>query len=296
MTVAGNIAGSAEGGRAGFIPFQLVMVSPFLVPVWLAGLLAPFTAHASPLPAGSSAGLRGWRLPISSVTARRTTSRASIRRCSGSAPPGRRWTLRRRFEPPHLAAAIAVTAAISGFIALPLLPERSLQGSAVMASIPTREKPSVGHASSTPSPPPGTAAGSERSHTAIFTGNYGEAGAIDVLGHRRGCRTPTAATTASANGASHPPGTPTHSWSATTGRRRSTVLPRLPQPRNHQQRRRPRQRRARTSRTALPTRDKLGDTLAAAPPLRLNRVATLVTVRLQAPAERGTHIEGAAGR
>ena len=42
LTVAGNIAGSQEGGRAGFFPFQLVMVSPLLVPVWVAGLLAPF--------------------------------------------------------------------------------------------------------------------------------------------------------------------------------------------------------------------------------------------------------------
>ncbi|WP_246136607.1 glycosyltransferase family 39 protein, partial [Leekyejoonella antrihumi] len=36
LTVAANIAGSAEGGRLGFIPFQLVLVSPVLVPVWIA--------------------------------------------------------------------------------------------------------------------------------------------------------------------------------------------------------------------------------------------------------------------
>ena len=42
ITVAHNIAGSAEGGRIGFVPFQLVMVSPLLMPVWVAGLVAPF--------------------------------------------------------------------------------------------------------------------------------------------------------------------------------------------------------------------------------------------------------------
>jgi 4-amino-4-deoxy-L-arabinose transferase-like glycosyltransferase len=42
LTVAHNIAGDAEGGRIGFLPFQVVMVSLFLVPVWVAGLVAPF--------------------------------------------------------------------------------------------------------------------------------------------------------------------------------------------------------------------------------------------------------------
>ena len=46
LTVARNIAGSAEGGRVGFIPFQLVMVSVLLVPVWVAGLAAPFRRPA----------------------------------------------------------------------------------------------------------------------------------------------------------------------------------------------------------------------------------------------------------
>ena len=32
VTVAGNIGGSAEGGRIGFVPFQLLLVSPVLVP------------------------------------------------------------------------------------------------------------------------------------------------------------------------------------------------------------------------------------------------------------------------
>lgn len=46
LTVAAHVAGSAEGGRAGFIPFQLIMVSPLLVPVWITGLVAPFRNRA----------------------------------------------------------------------------------------------------------------------------------------------------------------------------------------------------------------------------------------------------------
>jgi hypothetical protein len=46
LTVASNVAGSAEGGRIGFLPFQFVLVSPVLVPVWIAGLLAPFRRPA----------------------------------------------------------------------------------------------------------------------------------------------------------------------------------------------------------------------------------------------------------
>jgi 4-amino-4-deoxy-L-arabinose transferase-like glycosyltransferase len=42
VTVAGNIGGSAEGGRTGFFPFQFLLVSPVLAPVWIAGLIVPF--------------------------------------------------------------------------------------------------------------------------------------------------------------------------------------------------------------------------------------------------------------
>ena len=138
LTVAGNIGGSAEGGRAGFIPFQLVMVSPVLVPVWVAGLLAPFrraALEAAPLPADHlrCAGGRS----TSRATARPTTSRASTRCCSGSArsrPPTGRGA--RGCACGLVTAAIAVSAVVSAFIALPLLPERSLQGSVVMALNP----------------------------------------------------------------------------------------------------------------------------------------------------------------
>jgi Dolichyl-phosphate-mannose-protein mannosyltransferase len=188
VTVAGNIAGSAEGGRAGFIPFQLVMVSPFLVPVWIAGLRVPFRR----------ASLRSLRfLPLTYLglalaylvgdgKAYYLASLYPMLLGIGALPTAQ-WTLRRRFNLRLLVAAVALSAAINGFIALPLLPERSLQGSAVMALNPDQGE-TVGwprfidtiatawHALPT----------AVRAHTAIFTATYQEAGAIDVLGHAKG--------------------------------------------------------------------------------------------------------------
>jgi hypothetical protein len=101
--------------------------------------------------------------------------------------PAADWTSRMRLRSCALVGAIAVSAVISGFIALPLLPARSLQGSFVMAVNPDQGE-TVGwprfvdtvttawHAI-----PPGS-----RARTAIFTSNYGEAGAVDVLGRSHG--------------------------------------------------------------------------------------------------------------
>ena len=187
VTVAGNVAGSAEAGRAGFIPFQLVMVSPLLVPVWLAGLLAPFRRAA----------LRSLRfLPLAYLTLALVYLVADGKAyylasfypalLGLGAIPTAEWSVRRRRNMHAFTVAIALTVVINCVIALPLLPEKSLQGSAVMALNPDQGE-TVGwprfvdtidaawHAI-----PAG-----ERTHTAIFTSNYGEAGAIDVLGRSK---------------------------------------------------------------------------------------------------------------
>ncbi|MGA9857637.1 MAG: glycosyltransferase family 39 protein [Solirubrobacteraceae bacterium] len=183
-TVAGNIAGSQEGGRAGFFPFQLVMVSLFLVPVWVAGLLAPFRRT-------------GWRsLRFVSITylamavlyfagnghAYYLASLYPLLLGLGALPTAA-WTLRARRRTPLLAAAIALSAAINAVIALPLLPQRDLQGSIVIA-LNSAQGETVGWPSfvHTVSAAWRQIPASERRHTAIFTSNYGEAGAIDLLG------------------------------------------------------------------------------------------------------------------
>jgi hypothetical protein len=188
LTVAHNIAGSAENGRVGFIPFQLVMVSPLLIPVWVRGLVEPFRRD-------------GWEdlrfVPVTYAAiaivylvadgkAYYLASLYPIVLGLGAIPTAER-TLGSRRRTRSLAVAIAVSACLSAFIALPLLPAGDLQGSIVMALNPDQGEtvgwPRFLHAVRLAwgrLPPAG------RAHTAIFTANYGEAGAVDVLGNADG--------------------------------------------------------------------------------------------------------------
>jgi hypothetical protein len=188
LTVAHNIAGSAEGGRIGFIPFQLVMVSPLLVPVWIAGLAAPFRrAELRSLrfvPLGY--GVLVLAYIVGNGKAYYLASLYPVLLGLGAVPTAA-WLTRASWRTPLLAAAIVVSAAVSAFIALPLLPERSLQG-----SVPMAVNPDLGETVGWPrfidtvSSAWRSLPAAERRHTAVFTQNYGEAGAVDVLGRSHG--------------------------------------------------------------------------------------------------------------
>jgi 4-amino-4-deoxy-L-arabinose transferase-like glycosyltransferase len=188
LTVARNIAGSQEGGRAGFIPFQLVMVSPLLVPVWIAGLRAPFRRS-------------GWR-DLRFVPA--TYFAMAVLYLVGDghayylaslyplllglgAPSAADWTLRAAHRTRWLIAAIVVSGGFSAVIALPLLPERDLQGSVVIA-LNSAQQDTVGWPQFVHTVARAWRAlpERERRHTAIFASNYGEGGAIDLLGRALG--------------------------------------------------------------------------------------------------------------
>jgi hypothetical protein len=100
--------------------------------------------------------------------------------------PAADWTLHAVRRTWLLAGAIALSAAISSVIALPLVAERHLQGSAVMAINPAQGE-TVGWprfvetvANAWRRIPP-----AERRRTAILADNYGEAAAIDLLGPAR---------------------------------------------------------------------------------------------------------------
>jgi hypothetical protein len=101
--------------------------------------------------------------------------------------PAADWTARVRRRSLALTIAIAVSVVISAFLALSLLPARSLQGSAVMVVNPDQGE-TVGWPRfiDTVTTAWHAIPADQRAHTAIFTGNYGEAGAVDVLGRSHG--------------------------------------------------------------------------------------------------------------
>jgi 4-amino-4-deoxy-L-arabinose transferase-like glycosyltransferase len=184
LTVARNIGGSAEGGRAGFLPFQLVMVSPLLVPVWVAGLRAPFRRA-------------GWRqlrfIPISyaALAVAYLVGNGKAYYLASLYPvllglgaiPASEWILRGRRRTWLMGGAIGLSIAVSAIIALPLLPERDLQGSIVIA-LNKDQGEAVGWPAfiQTVSTAWRQIPADQLKHTAIFTSNYGEAGAIGLLG------------------------------------------------------------------------------------------------------------------
>ncbi|MGH3427352.1 MAG: glycosyltransferase family 39 protein, partial [Mycobacteriales bacterium] len=137
LTVAHNIAGSAEGGRIGFVPFQLVMVSPVLVPVWAAGLLAPFRRPAlRPLRFVSlTYVLLAMAYIVGDGKAYYLASLYPALLGLGSVPTAE-WTLRARTRARLITTAVIASAAFSAVLALPLLPETALQGSLPMAMNP----------------------------------------------------------------------------------------------------------------------------------------------------------------
>ena len=182
LTVARNIGGSAEGGRAGFIPFQLVMVSPFLVPVWVVGLLAPFRR-----PGWRPLRFLPWTYAVCGLLYIAGNGKAYYLASlypallGLAAVPAAAW-IATRGRLILLAGAIALSGALSAYLALPLLPVHSLQGS-VPAKINPDLKEEVGWPRFAATVTHAWNAIPDPTHTAIFTANYGEAAAIQLLAH-----------------------------------------------------------------------------------------------------------------
>jgi hypothetical protein len=189
------IAGSGdEGGRIGFIPFQLVLVSPFLAPVWIAGLVRllrtpqarPFRAFAvmylvlaaTFLVTGGKAYYMAGAYPVLLGAGAVATDGWLARGCG-------------RLSGWLVGAAIGLSAASAAAIGLAVLPVSVLPGSVIMAV-----NPDAGEMVGWPSEVDAIARvwnglpAADRQHAVIFASNYGEAGAVARYGPDRGLPAP----------------------------------------------------------------------------------------------------------
>jgi hypothetical protein len=183
-TLSGQISGDDPvGTRIGFLPFQLLMVSPVLAPIWIAGLVWLLRGrHARPfrpvaygylafLAIGLVGGAKGyyaagWYPALLGAGGVRLEGWLGSRRAQGIT-----------------GVAVVAAACVSIVLALPIVPERSLAGTPIGSINPDvletvrwpRFVDSVGAVWR--SLPP-----AQQRRAVIFTQNYGEAGALRRYG------------------------------------------------------------------------------------------------------------------
>ncbi|HEU0316523.1 MAG TPA: hypothetical protein VFR49_04290, partial [Solirubrobacteraceae bacterium] len=178
----------AEGGRAGFIPFQLILIGPLLAPVWIAGLVGllrdPAWRRLRPF-----AGAYLLLVPAFIVTGGKAYYMSGLYPIllAVGAVGVERWLGTGRRRPALVGAGLLATAAVSAVIGLGVLPVRDLRGSIVVALNPdTGETVGWPRFTATVAAVYRGLPAAERARTAIFTSNYGEAGAIAHFGPRLG--------------------------------------------------------------------------------------------------------------
>ncbi|MGW0662326.1 glycosyltransferase family 39 protein [Streptodolium elevatio] len=183
-----------DGGenRAMFVPQQIIMLSPFLVPVWAAGLVALFrdpalrwaraVAVAYPLvclAVLATGGKSYYALPLLLVMT-----------AAGCAPVVRwmrdGWRTRRARL---VIAGLAVSAVVNAVVTLPVLPADSLD-------VPNAMNKEQGEQVGWPELADAVALGwrqvpaDQQARAVVFAGNYGEAGALVRYGPERGLPEP----------------------------------------------------------------------------------------------------------
>ncbi len=184
-----------------FVVEQIVTMNPVLLPVWLGGLLFFCSRELRPVPAARHcvSGGRGYRHPESHEPQRISLARLSDVICGGRCGPGaigrcRVWRL-------AIIGVVLVTGAISAPLALPLLSvDRYVGYSRALGIAPsTEERKELGRLPQFFADRQGwdrfvdqiaaafdRLSPAERASAAVFVGNYGEAGAIELLGRSRG--------------------------------------------------------------------------------------------------------------
>jgi 4-amino-4-deoxy-L-arabinose transferase-like glycosyltransferase len=193
LTVAGGIS-EDDGGenRLLFVPMQLVLLSPVLVPVWIAGLVRPWRdpglrwaralALAYPVVCAELLVLGG--KPYYSVP-------LLLPLVALGAEPVLRWLGRGRATRRVLTgAAAAVCVAVSVLIGLPVVPAAALNGALLALNKEPGEQVGWPGFADTVAGAWARIPATERDTAVILAGNYGEAGALEHYGPARGLPQP----------------------------------------------------------------------------------------------------------
>ena len=187
------IAGEGDqGGRLGFLPFQLLLVSPVLVPVWVAGLVRLLRAPAARPFRFLAVGyllLAAFYLVTGGKAYYLASFYPALLAAGAVATDGWLAAAAGRLRSGLLVAAIALSAVVGAVIGLAVLPARAL--GPVLAVNPEpgeqlawpRYVETVAGVWSELSP-------SDLATAVIVTANYGEAGAIERYGPAHGLPLP----------------------------------------------------------------------------------------------------------
>jgi 4-amino-4-deoxy-L-arabinose transferase-like glycosyltransferase len=179
-----------QGGRLGFLPFQLLLVSPVLVPVWVAGLVRLLRNPAARPFRFLAVGylvLAGIYLITGGKAYYLAGFYPALLAAGAVAVDG--WIGARRARLWLLGAAVGLSAVVGAVVGLAVLPARAL--GPVLAI-----NPDVGEQVAWPRYVDTVAAvwsglrPAERVRGLIVTANYGEAGAIERYGPARGLPPP----------------------------------------------------------------------------------------------------------
>jgi 4-amino-4-deoxy-L-arabinose transferase-like glycosyltransferase len=183
VDVSRNIAAGGSGSsepRWALLPFQLLLVSPLLAPVWIAGLVRLFR----------DAGLRdvrflGWTWVVLVVVFLAAGGKPYYLAgllpvlLAAGAQPTVEWLAARRARRMVFAVAFGLSAVIDPIIALPLLPAKDAGPVVAMNG-------DVGETVGWPQLVDTVARVRDGRDAVIFTANYGQAGAVDRYGPDRG--------------------------------------------------------------------------------------------------------------
>jgi hypothetical protein len=178
--IAGGSSGSSEP-RWTILPMQLLLVSPLLVPVWVAGLVRLFRADDA-----RDVRFVGWAyvvlFVIFTVTGGKPyyLAQLSPTLLGIGAAPVDRWA-RTRVREVVLGAAIVLSLVIGGTVTLPVLPEADT-AAVIDANYDAGETIGWHAFVDDVTRAVDTLPAGERANAVILTNNYGEAGALQRFG------------------------------------------------------------------------------------------------------------------